>query len=75
MRKLENGMWKSECGMRKSELERRNEECGMMTRSPQRATRNPEMESKPSAIPAHLVEGPLILSIDIGTSAVKILLF
>ena len=33
------------------------------------------MESKSSTIPAHLVEGPLILSIDIGTSAVKILFF
>ena len=33
------------------------------------------MELKTSSIPAHLVEGPLILSIDIGTSAVKILLF
>jgi gluconokinase len=33
------------------------------------------MESKSSTIPAHLVDGPLILSIDIGTSAVKILLF
>ena len=33
------------------------------------------MESKLSVIPAHLVEGPLILSIDIGTSAVKVLLF
>ena len=33
------------------------------------------MESKASVIPAHLVEGPVILSIDIGTSAVKILFF
>ncbi len=33
------------------------------------------MESKSSVIPAHSVEGPLILSIDIGTSAVKILFF
>jgi gluconokinase len=33
------------------------------------------MESKSSTIAAHLVEGPLILSIDIGTSAVKVLLF
>ncbi len=33
------------------------------------------MESKASVIPAHLVEDPLILSIDIGTSAVKILFF
>ena len=33
------------------------------------------MDSKLSAISAHLVEGPLILSIDIGTSALKILLF
>ena len=33
------------------------------------------MESKSSVIAAHLVKGPLILSIDIGTSAVKILFF
>ena len=33
------------------------------------------MELKSSVIAAHLVEGPLILSIDIGTSAVKVLLF
>ena len=33
------------------------------------------MESKSLTIPADLVEGPLILSIDIGTSAVKILFF
>ena len=33
------------------------------------------MESNSPDIPAHLVDGPLILSIDIGTSAVKILFF
>ena len=33
------------------------------------------MESNSPVIPAHLVDGPLILSIDIGTSAVKILFF
>ena len=33
------------------------------------------MKLQSSTIPAHLVEGPLILAIDIGTSAVKILLF
>ena len=33
------------------------------------------MELKTSSIPPHLVEGPLILSIDIGSSAVKVLLF
>ena len=33
------------------------------------------MELQSSDIPAHLVEGPLILSIDIGSSAVKVLLF
>ena len=33
------------------------------------------MELKSSVIAAHLVEAPLILSIDIGTSAVKILFF
>ncbi|MGD8292729.1 MAG: gluconokinase [Desulfobacterales bacterium] len=34
-----------------------------------------EMQSNSPVIPAHLVDGPLVLSIDIGTSAVKILLF
>jgi gluconokinase len=33
------------------------------------------VEIKSSVIAAHLVEGPLILSIDIGTSGVKVLLF
>ena len=33
------------------------------------------MELNSPDIPAHLVDGPLVLSIDIGTSAVKILLF
>jgi len=33
------------------------------------------VELQSSNIPAHLVEGPLILAIDIGTSAVKILFF
>ena len=33
------------------------------------------MESKSPVIPAHLANGPLVLSIDIGTSAVKILMF
>ncbi len=33
------------------------------------------MESNSPVIPAQLVDGPLVLSIDIGTSAVKILLF
>jgi gluconokinase len=33
------------------------------------------MESNSPVIPAHLVDGPLILAIDIGTSAVKILFF
>ena len=37
--------------------------------------RNSQMELQSSDIAAHLVEGPLILSIDIGTSAVKVLLF
>jgi gluconokinase len=45
------------------------------TRNAQLITRNLKMESNSSIIPARLVEGPIVLSIDIGTSAVKILFF
>ena len=41
----------------------------------QPVSHNSQMELQSSNIPAHLVEGPIILSIDIGTSAVKILFF